>query len=49
MPVEMVFRASISHHGKGRYIIYIPNELAEKARRLYESDEEVIVIVLTGG
>lgn len=43
--VVMVFRAKISSHGGGKYIIYIPKALQEKARELYEKKEEVVVIV----
>jgi hypothetical protein len=47
--VELVFRGRISSHGGGKYIIYIPKDFQEKARRLYEEDKEVIVIVFTEG
>ncbi|BDR92959.1 hypothetical protein [Vulcanisaeta souniana] len=49
MGVEFIFRARISSHGGGRLIIYIPKELAQRARKLYEEDREVIVIVATEG
>ena len=49
MGVEFIFRARIASHGGGRFIIYIPKELHEKARRLYEEDREVIVVVATEG
>ncbi|PSO02172.1 hypothetical protein B9Q04_20395 [Candidatus Marsarchaeota G2 archaeon BE_D] len=49
MGVELVFRAKISSHGKGKYIIYIPKEFSEKAKELYEDDKEVIIIVAREG
>ncbi|WP_243671674.1 hypothetical protein [Vulcanisaeta sp. JCM 16161] len=49
MGVEFIFRSKISSHGGGRYIIYIPKEVREKAKQLYEQDKEVIVIVATEG
>ena len=49
MPVEFIFRGRVSSHGGGRFIIYIPREVQEKARRLYEEGREVIVIVATEG
>ncbi|BDR92270.1 hypothetical protein [Vulcanisaeta souniana] len=49
MGVELVFRGRIASHGKGRYIITIPKEFSEKARELYEKNEEVIIIVAKEG
>ena len=49
MGVEFVFRGRVSSHGGGRFIIYIPKDVAERARRLYEEGREVIVVVLTEG
>lgn len=49
MGIELIFKAKISSHGKGRYIIYIPKEFSEKAKELYEDDKEVIIIVAREG
>lgn len=49
MSVELVFRAKVSSHGAGRYIINIPKDLTEKAKKLYDEDREVIVIVMREG
>jgi len=42
----MVFRARISTHGGGKYIISVPKALARKAEELYRARREVVVIVL---
>lgn len=49
MGVELIFRAKIASHGKGRYIIGIPTEYSGKARELHEQGVEVIVIVAREG
>jgi hypothetical protein len=49
MGVELIFKAKISSHGKGKYIIYIPKEFSEKAKELYKDDKEVIIIVAREG
>jgi len=42
----MCFKARISTHGGGKYIISIPKVLAHKAEELYRARKEVVVIVL---
>jgi len=42
----MCFKARISSHGRGKYIISIPKVLASKAEELYRARKEVVVIVL---
>lgn len=49
MGVELIFKGKIVSHGGGRYIITIPKKFSEKAKELYEKDEEVIIIVAKEG
>jgi len=48
MGVELVFRARISSHGKGKYIIYIPKEFSEKAKELYNNGEVIVIVAREG-
>jgi len=41
----MCFKARISSHGKGKYIITIPKVLTHKAENLYKARKEMIVVV----